>query len=178
MDTIKLVKKAQKGSTSSFERLIQTYKLTMYRVARSILKNEEDCADALQEAILKAFQQIKQLQKPVYFKTWLLRIVMNECYNIHRRNKNLVSIEEWHEPKGTEDTHPFESESILDVLKEKDRTLLKLFHLDDISIKELAVLYDCSENTIKSRLRRAREQVRSRIILKKEEGIWRDGNSK
>ena len=59
----------------------------MYCTARTILGNDEDCADAIQETIVKAFQKIDTLKKDKYAKTWLMRILINECYNLTRINR-------------------------------------------------------------------------------------------
>ena len=65
----------------------------MYCTAKTILGNDEDCADAIQETIVKAFQKIDTLKKDKYAKTWLMRILINECYNLIRRESRLVSLE-------------------------------------------------------------------------------------
>ena len=60
---------------------------TMYHIAKSLLYNDADCADAIQEAIVKAFSKLHTLKDDSYARTWLIRIVMNECYAIMRREK-------------------------------------------------------------------------------------------
>lgn len=62
---------------------------TMYHIAKSLLYNDADCADAIQEAIVKAFVKLHTLKDDSYAKTWLIRIVMNECYAIMRKEKKL-----------------------------------------------------------------------------------------
>lgn len=57
----------------------------MYHVAKTLLYNDADCADAIQEAIVKAFSKLDTLKKDAYGKTWLMRILINECYGIMRR---------------------------------------------------------------------------------------------
>ena len=64
---------------------------TMYHVAKSLLYNDADCADAIQEAIVKAFAKLHTLKDDSYAKTWLIRIVMNECYAIMRKEKKIIS---------------------------------------------------------------------------------------
>lgn len=59
----------------------------MYHIAKSLLYNDADCADAIQEAIVKAFSKLHTLKDDSYARTWLIRIVMNECYAIMRREK-------------------------------------------------------------------------------------------
>ena len=61
---------------------------SMYHVAKSLLYNDADCQDAIQEAIAKAFDKIGTLKQDTYAKTWLLRILINECNKIHRHYKN------------------------------------------------------------------------------------------
>ena len=68
---------------------------TLYHVAKTLLYNDADCADAIQEAIVKAFTNLDTLRKDSYAKTWLVRIVINECYAIMRKQKNIVPIEDY-----------------------------------------------------------------------------------
>lgn len=58
---------------------------TLYRVAKSILINDEDCEDAVQNAILNAYDKLNTLKEEQYFKTWLVRILLNECYALKRK---------------------------------------------------------------------------------------------
>ena len=68
---------------------------TMYRVAKSLLYNDADCADAIQEAIVKAFSKLHTLKEDAYAKTWLIKIVMNECYAIMRKEKRIISLDDY-----------------------------------------------------------------------------------
>lgn len=176
MDLIKDVRKARKGNLDAFESLINANKVVMYRVAKTILASDTDCADAIQEAILKAFENIKSLREPTYFKTWLLRIVINECNQIHRLNKKIVEIAERKAPAADESGFAkVELEQLLMTLPKEDGDLLKLYHIEDISIKDLAEIYQTPENTIKTWLRRARENARS-IWEEQEVYEWKNGS--
>lgn len=178
MNLIKEVKKAIKGNSSSFEKLILTHKLLMYRVSRTILSRDEDCADAMQEAIMKAFQNIHTLREPSYFKTWLIRILLNECHQLHRKRKNLISIEELAEPLSKEHGYEkIEIEQLLDVLPSEDKQLLKLFYIEDLSIHDLALILDIPENTVKTKLRRAREKMQKTLAKDEEVTTWKNGNN-
>ena len=68
---------------------------TLYRVAKSLLYNDADCADAIQEAIVKAFSKLHTLKEDTYAKTWLVKIVMNECYAIMRKEKRIISLDDY-----------------------------------------------------------------------------------
>ena len=65
--------------------LILSSERQLYATAKTILSDDQDCADAIQESIVKAFSKIDTLKKDRYAKTWLMRILINECYNIARR---------------------------------------------------------------------------------------------
>lgn len=67
---------------------------TLYRVAKTMLRSEHDCADAAQQAILRAWEQLDSLRSTRYFKTWLVRILINECYKLKKRNSKFVPYEE------------------------------------------------------------------------------------
>ena len=60
---------------------------SLYRISKSILRNETDCEDAVSEAIVKSFDKINTLQHASYAKTWLVRILINECYRIYRQKQ-------------------------------------------------------------------------------------------
>ncbi|WP_237562851.1 sigma-70 family RNA polymerase sigma factor [Bacillus dakarensis] len=174
----KEVKKAMKGNSSSFEKLILSHKLMMYRVSRTILSRDEDCADAIQEAILKAFQKIHTLREPRYFKTWLIRILLNECHQIHRKRKNLIQMDELAEPISNENGYDkIEVVQLLDILPSEDKQLLRLYYIDDLSIHDLAIILELPENTIKTRLRRSREKIQKALAKDEEVKTWKNGNS-
>ena len=66
--------------------LILSSERQLYATAKAILHNDQDCADAIQESIVKAFSKVHTLKKDCYAKTWLIRILINECYNITRQD--------------------------------------------------------------------------------------------
>lgn len=178
MNLNKEVKKAIKGNHSSFEKLILEHKLIMYRVSRTILSRDEDCADAMQEAIFKAYQKIHTLKEARYFKTWLLRILMNECYQLLRKRKNHTSFNGLDEPSANEHGYEeIEIHQLLDVLPSEDKQLLKLYYINDLSIQDLAIILDIPENTVKTKLRRAREKMKNSLIKDKEAATWINGKS-
>ena len=84
-------------TNEEFVRLVSDAERSLYRVAKSILRNDEDCADAIQSAILNAFDKLDTLKQKKYFTTWLTRILINECYQIIRIRKEQVSYEDYME---------------------------------------------------------------------------------
>ena len=79
---IQLVKRSISGDADAFLELMEKNSLAMYKVARGILDNDEDAADAMQDTILTCFEKIHTLKNPEYFKTWMIRILINECNKI------------------------------------------------------------------------------------------------
>ncbi|MGL5712598.1 MAG: sigma factor [Paraclostridium sp.] len=78
---------AKKGDKEAYIRLMRENKASMYRVAKAMLEREEDIEDAVSETILKAYMNISKLRKSEYFKTWLIRILINECNNLLKKRK-------------------------------------------------------------------------------------------
>ncbi|XOK62193.1 sigma factor [Paenibacillus elgii] len=94
MEITKLAAKAKAGDSDAFVSLVRLLENSMYYMAKSILRNDEDVADAMQETILKAFKALPSLREPKYFKTWVLRILINECHNcIASHSGNVVNDE-------------------------------------------------------------------------------------
>lgn len=160
-----LVKKAVRGDTDAFLELMEANSLAMYKVARGILRSDEDVADAVQDTILSCFEKIHTLQKPEYFKTWMIRILINECTQILRHYQRVYVPGELPETsRQDESLAEFEFKEMLDLVEEKYRVVLVLYYVQGFKIPEIAKLLDMNENTVKTRLSRAREQIRGAYI--------------
>ena len=87
-----LIKKAIYGDTDAFLELMDVNSLAMYKVAKGILGNDDDVADAVQNTILTCFEKLNTLKKPRYFKTWMIRILINNCNEMlrHKGRENLA----------------------------------------------------------------------------------------
>lgn len=142
-------------------RLILASEDTMYHVAKSLLYNDADCADAIQESIVKAFSKIDTLRADAYAKTWLIRILINECYAVMRKEKVMVSIE-----AVPEETWAIEHKDYSDLyealsrLPEEMRLTVTLYYMEGYSVKEIADLLGTTESAVKNRLFRARGKLR------------------
>ncbi|MEW9122464.1 MAG: sigma-70 family RNA polymerase sigma factor [Thermotaleaceae bacterium] len=157
------VYKARKGDKEAFLSLIDENRLNIYRVARGILSNEEDIKDAIQNTIIKAFENIHTLKNDQYFKTWLIRILINECNETLRKNKRNISLDEKIDGISEEYTDSYENMDLIGAinsLSEDLRVTITLFYFDDISVKTVAEILGTSEGTVKSRLSRAREKLK------------------
>ena len=142
---------------------------SMYHVAKTLLRNDADCADAIQEAIVKAFSSIHTLRKDSFGKTWLVRILINECYAIMRQERKLVTMESYALEESKEQEAFPENSEYLDLyeaisrLSEEIRLTVTLYYMEGYSIKEIAALMNTTESTIKNRLARARAKLKSEL---------------
>lgn len=167
-----LVKKAQRGDAEAFIVLIEKNKESLKRIAFSYLKNEEDIADAIQETILNAYENIKTLKKAAYFRTWLVRILINNCTKIYRRNKEHIHYEYTPEEvlpdKNKEKFSVFfstelEFRNLLEQLPEESRTIFQLYFGEQFTTAEIAEILKMNENTVKSRIHRGKEVLRKEL---------------
>lgn len=136
---------------------------TMYHVAKILLRSDADCADAIQEAIVKAFAGLHTLRRDSYAKTWLVRIVMNECYAIMRRQKKLVPLEDVPEEETEESKDYSDLYDAISRLPEETRLTVTLYYMEDYSIKEIAALMNTTESAVKNRLLRARTKMKTEL---------------
>lgn len=158
---IQLVKRSISGDADAFLELMEKNSLAMYKVARGILDNDEDAADAMQDTILTCFEKIHTLKNPEYFKTWMIRILINECNKIHRHYKNFSRAEELPEVPGQDmSIEEFEFKEMLGMLDESYRIILVLYYVEGFRIADIASILNMNENTVKTRLVRARVQLK------------------
>lgn len=162
-----LVKKAQRGDAEAFIALIEECKMTLRRVAYGYLGNDEDVADVIQDTILAAYEHVSTLKKGEHFKTWLVRILINNCTKVWRQKKRNVSFEsEGHFGNagrvdgGQSDV---EFKELLMSLPEDSRVVFQLYYGEQFTTREIALILNMKENTIKSRLHRGKEQLREQL---------------
>lgn len=133
----------------------------LYHVAKTLLRSDADCADAIQEAIVKAFSGIQTLRKDSCAKTWLVRIVINECYAILRREKRLVPIDDFVENEMAQEQADYsELYEAISRLPEEIRLTVTLYYMEGYSVREIADLLKTTESAIKNRLMRARTKIK------------------
>ena len=157
-----LIKRAQKHDDQAFVELIELVKQDMYKTARSYLHKQEDIADAIQETILKCYEKLSTLKKDSYFKTWMIRILINNCNEMLRHKGRVFPTMEMEEGIFEEPGYvDCEWKEILASLDEKYQVVMLLYYSKSLSVKEIAALLEISQNTVLTRLSRARKQLRA-----------------
>lgn len=150
---------------AEFIRRARACERRLYRVARTMLPREADCEDAVQEALLRAWDRLHTLREEAYFETWLIRILINQCKTFYRRRP----------PEPTELTEdipqPQPGETpLLDALMtlpQKPRVALELHYIEGYSVREIAKLLNAPEGTVKWRLSRGRALLKE--VIEREE---------
>jgi len=182
-DEMALVQSAKKGDVQAFEELVRRYDRNVFRIAQHITHNREDAEDVVQDAFLKAYSNLDQFQGQSKFYTWLVRIAVNEALMKLRRIKpgRTVSLDE--DVKTDEDSLPrevadwspnpeqqYNQAELRDILTRtiqglpmSFRTVFVLRDVEGLSTEETAEALDLSIPAVKSRLLRARLQLRERL---------------
>ena len=152
-----------------FEARIIAMQDTLWRVSATILRQPCDREDAIQECIYRALKKRETLRDDRYMQSWVIRILINECYSIHRRAKWERPSEKLPEPPplpGPDaDSEAFHA---LFSLEEKMRLSVVLHYVEGYSVEEIARIMRIPTGTVKSRLARAREKMKKE--LEKEAG--------
>ncbi|RTR25834.1 sigma-70 family RNA polymerase sigma factor [Robertmurraya yapensis] len=156
-----LVRRAIRGDEDAFLQLIKMYKVDLYKTSFSYFRNEEEALEALQEVTYRAFKSIRKVKEPAYFKTWLIRIMINYCNDQLRKKKREVLNEEYLASQGISETHEgLEIEEALLGLDQRSREIITLKYFHGLKIKEIALAMECPEGTVKTWLHKALESLR------------------
>lgn len=150
-----------------FTSQILAYEQTMYRISMSMLKNETDCQDAVQDTILTAYSKINTLKNENFFKTWIIRILINKCNKIlNNRKRNFcsedtcigISSEKRDSIQGITEVR-----IALESLRPKIRIVMVMFYIEDFSIYEIHKVLKIPIGTVKSRLSQGRKQMKCEL---------------
>ena len=148
-----LIRKAKKGDKDAFCRLIDENVQSMYKVAAAYLKNDEDVADAIQDTILSCYENLKSLKQNRYFKTWMIRILINKCKDMIQKKKLVTYTDQMPETPFHEEKYAaMEWIQALEPLDSKYRLVVLLYYMEGFGIREISDILDIKESTVKSRL--------------------------
>ena len=190
-----LIRRIQVGEVDAFYELVRPYERALFVTALALLRNDADAEEVAQEAVLKAFKNIARFRQEAKFSTWLIQICINEAkMKLRKERRHLYeSIEEGQQndegdyiPKDFADWREIPSEALeqkelrdvlhraMDTLPEKYRTVLILRDVQHLSINETARVLGLSESNVKTRLLRARLQMRD-ALAPGFDGAWSRG---
>lgn len=173
MEYIELVKIAKKGDSKSFSKLIKLFEKDMYRVAKAIMGNDDDALDCIQDAVLRAYKGIRNLSKEEYFKTWLIKILINCCNNLISDKRKTCSYMDYSNSEVEIEDIKIDKIEVGEALQKLDEEMklpIILYYFEDMSICEIAESLGIPEGTVKSRLSRARAKLKQ-LLDYKERGV-------
>ena len=174
------------GDLTAFEVLMRRHNLRVYRTIRAVLRDEAEAEDVMQQAYLAAFSHLREFRGQAAFSTWLLRIAHNEADARRRRAIRVVPLDS-HEvnaggvsmvdgsPRPDDVAEAREltrfTEVAIDALPEALRSVLMLRGVQGLTTAETAAVLSVSEDVVKQRLQRAREEVRARLVDRLDERL-------
>lgn len=155
----------------TFAQLVIDSTDSLYRISKSILKNDADCSDAVSEAITIAFQKLHTLKRDEFAKTWLTKILINECFRqkkyqsrmrlLSDRSESLIDyIENNQSTSNRNQEDYYDLYEAMSVLNDKQRIVITLFYYEEYSVKDISQLLKISQGTVKSRLSIARKKLK------------------
>ena len=174
------IRAAQQGDSAAFEQLLLLYQQKIYHLALRTCGDPHDAEESTQEAFLSAWKNLPSFRGESSFSTWLYRLTVNACNDLFRKNKASaanVALEDEEAALQVPDTAPGPEESLqrketqravqdaLQQLSDEHRQVLLLRELQQLSYDEIAAVLDMDLGTVKSRIHRARNQLRE-ILLK------------
>ena len=167
----KLVSQTLGGDRDAFGVLVHKYQEMVYTYAFYKVRNEADAQDITQEVFLLAYRRLHQLRHPHLFRSWLYTIMSNECKRwlervTKKRRREIILEEATDEALQIEPAHtaPVEAwqvdlERAISALPDESRVAVSMFYMGDCSLKDISEFLGISVNTVKSKLRRARQQL-------------------
>jgi len=175
-----VIRRIRAGEPELFEILMRRYNQRLYRVARSIVKNEAEAEDVMQQAYVNAYAHLDQFAERARFSTWLTRIAVHEALGRLRRRRRVQEVDVSSETEGTGATltsgeaSPEQQalaaelrlllEGAVDALPRTSRAAFVLREVEGLSTAEAAECLGVSEDVVKTRLHRARLQLRKELF--------------
>lgn len=180
-EDLRLIERFQRGGTDAFEEIVLKYQDRIYNLCRHMLGNAHDAEDAAQDAFIKAYQNLKDFRPESSLYTWLYRIAVNTCIDykrkpffesLFRRSNEGDEIMIEQASAGPSPERLYESKQLglalrqsLKALSPKLRAVIVLKEVEGLSYEEISDVLDISMGTVKSRISRAREELRA--LMKK-----------
>jgi RNA polymerase sigma-70 factor (ECF subfamily) len=177
-----VVERVLAGEIAAFEVLMRRYNQRLYRVARSILRDDAEAEDVMQDTYVRAYQHLSQFAGRARFSTWLTRIAVHEALARSHRRARMTALDEVAGPDGeiamptastadpeyqasARETSRLLEEAIL-ALPDAYRTVIMLRDIEEMTTAEAAACLDISEENLKVRLHRARALLRRELFAR------------
>ncbi|MGI6255539.1 MAG: RNA polymerase sigma factor [Acutalibacter sp.] len=165
-----LVKRSKTGDKEAFALLMDQHRQLLYNTALLTLHQEDDALDAIQDTILACWESLPTLRKDRYFKTWLVKILLNKCRDIQRKQSRYALVEELPEAGNEPDWDTsMDVDAALSQLSSQDQLILSLYYYDDLTVRQIADALSISEGAVRVRLTRSRDRFKRLYLQEKGE---------
>ena len=157
---------------ATFVEMAQPLERLLYSVSWSMLSNNEDCADAIQETLAKAWKMRDTLKNTKAFKAWLVRIMVNTCRDMLRRRGDRQFVELEEDMLVTSEAEVFDScvKEVMASLPPEQRAAVILHYVEGYKLREIAEMLDLPMGTVKTRLLYARNAMKRQLEERTEKG--------
>lgn len=162
MNLLNFSDKKEKINEEILQRLVEVDKHRLYRIAYIYVKNQDDALEIVQEAIYKAFLNIKKLKELDYFNTWITKIIVNSSLDYIKKRNKLIYIEGGKEIcwEGIDDKEYIDLYDAVDKLEGIYKTVIILKYFEDLKIKDIARILEVTESNVKNYMHKALKILR------------------
>jgi len=160
VDELEVVKKAIKGNEQAFLQVLEAYEDVLYRTAFAYLRNEHDAVEAIQEMTYRSFKKIHTVKEPRYVGTWLVRILLNVCHDMHKKKSRIELRQTLEIEDQYHDSPNLEIVEAISQLSHEQQQLIYLKYFQDMKNEEIASVQNIPEGTVKSRLHTTLRKLR------------------
>jgi len=172
-----LIDRAVKGDRSAFTALVELNQERLFASMIQVTGSPDEAEEVVQEAFIRAFMKLDTFQRNSQFFTWLYRIAFNSALTRKRRKRARISLDHWRENNGLEVADPSDAvdepmlrqervdlvRAAIEILSEDHRAILVLREMQERSYEDIAEILDISIGTVRSRLSRARNQLKATL---------------
>ena len=164
-----LIKRSVQGDQDAYIELIESIQIEMYKIATSQLNNIDDVNDAIQETIIHSYNKLHTLKNINYFKTWIIKILIDQCNLIHRKRKkelglfnkisNLVNNSTYTNNIFQEVESNIDFDLLIQHLNYNEKLIFTFYYRNKYTPTEISNILNINVNTIKSRISRAKQKI-------------------
>ena len=167
-----IIIKAKEGDVLAYTQLILNMKNDLYKIAKTRFINDDEVDDAIQETMIMSYKYLKKLKDPSKFKAWIIKILISNCNKIYNRKHKYKEITEDYDLEGYYEMYKEESNDITEIentidfykliqnLRYEERIIIILLYQERFTQKEISKILNTNENTIKTRLSRAKIKIK------------------
>lgn len=166
-----LIIRSKNGDKQAFTELIQSIQNDLYRIAKTRLNDDDDINDAIQNTMIKVYRNIKKLKNNEFFKSWTIKILINECNQIYKVKSKRDKLSNKFEKENTGENQndilnnvnsKLDFEIIIENLTYEERLIVTLFYNSGYTTAEISEILNMNINTVKSKLLRVKQKIKKK----------------